>query len=160
MARRFRDTRSSKSEMHRMTPNWNWTFNSQKYPVYAKCLLLKPKLWSVSLYDQRFSRYTVTENRKCTKWLQIDLGHLTVKSSLYTLITYPKAQHLVPFALRLSVSERKVVKNRKCTEWPQIELYPVFTKYLLLRPKFWSVSLYDQRFGRYHTFYYSPLTAC
>ena len=40
-----------KSEMHRMTPNWTWTLNSQKYTVYTKCLPLGPKFWSVLLYD-------------------------------------------------------------------------------------------------------------
>ncbi len=47
------------------------------------------KVWSVSLYDQLFSRYRVIENRKCTEWPQSDHGPLTVKSTLYTLRTSP-----------------------------------------------------------------------
>ncbi len=27
-----------KSGVHRMTPNWTWTLNSQKYPIYTKDL--------------------------------------------------------------------------------------------------------------------------
>ncbi len=38
-----------KMEMHRMTPNWSWTLNSQKYPTYtypeAQILFLSA-LWS------------------------------------------------------------------------------------------------------------------
>ena len=61
MFRRFRDTctRSPKSVMHRMNPNWTWTLNSQKYPVHIKYLPLRPKFWSVSLYGQRFPIYRI-----------------------------------------------------------------------------------------------------
>ena len=56
----------------------------------------------------------------------------------------------------------KVGENRKWTEWPQTELdnlsvkstLYICTKYLPLWSKFWSVSLYDQRFPRYRTFYH------
>ncbi len=41
---------------------------NQKYPVYTKHLPSTPKnFWSISLYDETFSRYKVVENRKCTK---------------------------------------------------------------------------------------------
>ncbi len=46
-------------------------------------------------------------------------------------------------------------------EWSmanQSQKYHVYMKYLPLRPKFWSVSLYSQRFQRYRTCYHSPLT--
>ncbi len=33
----------------------------------------------------------------------------------------------------------------------------MYTRYLPLRPKFWSDSLYTQRFPRYRTFYHTPL---
>ncbi len=36
--------------------------------------------------------------------------------------------------------------------------YPVYTKYVTLEPKFWSVLLYDQPLSRYRTFYNSQLT--
>ncbi len=51
---RFLDTRLSKSEMHRITPNWTWTRNSQKYPTCTKYLPLRSKFWSVLLSEQRF----------------------------------------------------------------------------------------------------------
>ncbi len=45
----FRDTtctRSGKSEMHRMTPNWTWTLGSQKNSVYTKhVILVRFALW-------------------------------------------------------------------------------------------------------------------
>ena len=43
--------------MHRITPNWPCTLNSQKYPMYTKYLPMRSKFWSVSLHDQRFPRY-------------------------------------------------------------------------------------------------------
>ena len=36
--------------------------------------------------------------------------------------------------------------------------YPMYTKYLPLRSKFWPASLYGQGFPRYRTVYHSPLT--
>ena len=55
-------------------------------------LIPEPKFHSDSLYDQPFSRYKIVENRKCTEWPQNNLKFLTVKSTLYTLNTHPKAQ--------------------------------------------------------------------
>ncbi len=40
-----------KSDMHRKTPNWTWTLNSQNYPVYTKYFPQRSKCWSVSLCD-------------------------------------------------------------------------------------------------------------
>ncbi len=40
-----------KSEMYRVTPNWTWTLNSQKYRICTKYLPLRPKFWYVSLHD-------------------------------------------------------------------------------------------------------------
>ncbi len=51
-------------------------------------LTLTSKFSSILHYDQWFSRYKVAKNRKCTKWPQTELEHLTVKSTLYTLNTY------------------------------------------------------------------------
>ncbi len=95
----FRDTRLLKSEMHQMTPNRSWTLISQKskVPLSTKYLPLRPKVWSVSLYGQRFPRYKVAEYRKCTEWPQTELQHLTVKSTLYTLNTYPRGPNFAPF---------------------------------------------------------------
>ena len=36
---------------------------------------------------------------------------------------------------------------------PNCQKYPIYTKYLPLRSKFWSVLLYFERFPRHHTFY-------
>ncbi len=81
------DTRSSKLEMHQITPNWR-TLNSDKYSVCMKDLPLRPKFWSVSLYELWSSRYKVPENQNCTEWPQTKLEHLT--STLYALYTYSR----------------------------------------------------------------------
>ena len=105
-------------------------------------------------YDQPFLRYKVVKNWKCTEWSQIDLNHLTVKRTLYTLNTHPRVTY---FTSRLGVFPRyKLVENWKCTEWPQNNLKNLTVKtttYALNthppRPKFHSVSLYNQSFSRY-----------
>ncbi len=47
----------------------------------------------------------------------------------------------------------KIGENRKSTEWLQTELYSqkysIYIKYLAMRPKFWSVSLYGYPFPKY-----------
>ncbi len=95
---RFQDTTLSKIEMN---PNWSWTLNTLKYSVYryTKYLPLRPKFWSVLLYDQRFSRYKVDGTRKCTEWLQTKLEHLTAKTTLHKKNEYLAAEAwiLVPF---------------------------------------------------------------
>ncbi len=48
--------------------------------------------------------YKVSENRKCTEWPQTELEQLTVKNTLYTLLT-PEVQIFVRFAPRLAVSK-------------------------------------------------------
>ncbi len=70
-----------KSVMHWMTPNYTWTLNSQKYFIYTIYLLQTLKFWSVS--PDRFSRYKVTKNQKCTEWPQTEFEHLHSKV-LYT----------------------------------------------------------------------------
>ncbi len=65
----------------------------------------KPQFSSVSLSRQLFSRYQIVENQKCTEWLQTDLEHLPVKSTLYTLNTYPWAQIFIHFAVQPATFE-------------------------------------------------------
>ncbi len=55
------------------------------------------KFWFVSPYDQRFSRYKVAKNQKCTEWPQTELEHLTVKSTLFTLNIYSRGPNIGPF---------------------------------------------------------------
>ncbi len=99
-----------KIQVHRMTPECPnyWTVN--RHPENTN---LPPplKVCSVSFNDQPFSRCMVVQNWKCIAWHWNDLEHLTVKSTLYTLSTYPRAppspeaQILVRFAWRPAVSE-------------------------------------------------------
>ncbi len=77
----------------------------------------------------------------------------------------PEVQVFVCFSLRLAVSKiqgrQKSEMHRATSNWTWTlngQKYPMHTKYSPPSPKFGSVSLYDQRFQRYQTFYNSPLT--
>ena len=70
---------------------------------------------------------------------------------VYTKYLLLMSKVLIRFALRLAVSEIKHVQGRRKTEthrmtpnqtWT-LNSHPIYTKYLPLRPKFWSISLYD-----------------
>ena len=53
-------------------------------------------------YLSQKSRYKVVRNWKCTEWPLTDLGHFTVKSTLYTLNTYPWGPNFGPFGSTIS----------------------------------------------------------
>ncbi len=169
----FRDTRLQdcrKSEIHRMTPNWSWKLNSQRYYVYIKYLppvpnfgplhsTIRPNFSSVLLYDLPFSRYKIAENekfRKCTESPQTHLEILTVKGTSYTPSNYPRGPNL-GFAQRpvwdTNLSKIGKIGNApndlKCHWTLKTQKYLAYTKYLVPRPKFWSVSIYWQPFFRY-----------
>ena len=55
----------SKLEMHRMTSEWRWTLNSQKYPVYAKYLLLEMGKIENVLNDLRMTSNTEQSKVSC-----------------------------------------------------------------------------------------------
>ncbi len=59
---------------------------------------------------------------KYTKWPQTEIERLTVKSTPYTLNTYPIGCILVCFAVRIAISETQGRQKSKCTKWPQTEL--------------------------------------
>ncbi len=63
--------------------------------------------------DQRFSRYNVAKNRKCTQWFPTELEHLTFKSCCIHWILTPEAQFLVCFALQLHVALSEIQGNQK-----------------------------------------------
>ncbi len=65
---RFVKTRKYRN-LHRMTPDWLWTLNGKKHPVYTKYLPLRPKFWSVLLEGQPFSRYRTFYNSYLTTML-------------------------------------------------------------------------------------------
>ena len=95
----FRDTRISKSEiseMHQMSPAWPGTLERQSALHITHTLSTyhtKPKSWLVSLYGQTFCG-----NPKCAEWLQNDLEHVTDKSTMFTLNTYPRDPKFGPFS--------------------------------------------------------------
>ena len=96
-----------KSERHQMTSNWTWKLNSQKYSIYTEYLSLRPKFWSVLLYDWPFSRYRMykvaAEISEMHRMSPTVLEHLTIKSTPYTLNTYPRGPNFGRFVLRLAV---------------------------------------------------------
>ena len=92
------------------------------------------------------------KNWKCTEWSQIELEHLTVKSTLHILNTYPWDPNFGQFCSTISRFRDNYVQGYKKSEMHQMtpnwtwtlnsQKYTIYTKYLPLRPKFWSVSLY------------------
>ncbi len=46
--------------------------------------------------------YEISKSRKCTEWPQTELEHLRVKSTLYTLNTYPWGPNFAPFLSTIS----------------------------------------------------------
>ncbi len=67
MTSRFRDTRLLKIGYALNDPTELEHLNHQKYPAYTKDLPQRTKFWSILLYNQRFSKYKVDKNWKCTK---------------------------------------------------------------------------------------------
>ena len=89
------------------------------------------------------------QNRKCTEWPQNELKHLTVKSTLYTLHTYPCDPNFNPFCSISGCQDTRSLKIGNAPNDPNwtsklnSQNHPVYTKYLPQRSTFWSVSLYD-----------------
>ena len=78
-----------KSQMHRMTSDWSWTHDNQKYPVnsintYHRGTNFGPVCSTTSPFpDRKF--------RKCTEWPQIDF-EWNLNSQTYFINTNPEAQ--------------------------------------------------------------------
>ena len=114
----------------------------------------RPKFSSVRLCNRPFSKYKVAENckfRKCTESPQTDFEILTVKRTSYTL-NATEGQIWVRFALRTIFKTQGYRKSEKLemhqmnSKWSwtrNSRKYSIYTKYWPLRPKCWSVSLYD-----------------
>ncbi len=89
------------------------------------------------------SEIHVSENRKCTEWPQTELEDLTVKSTLYTLNTYPWGPNFCPFRSTISRFQDKTytrtAKIRNAPNDPNwtwrlnSQKYPMYTKIFLLR---------------------------
>ena len=139
--------------MHRLTPNWTWTLNSQKYLMYTEHLPLRPRFWSISLYDQPFPRYKlykVGKNRKCNDWPQINLQHLTVKSTLYTLKTYPRGPNFHPFCSTTSrFWDTRLSKIRNAPSGAKL----TDLEHLTVKSTLYTLNIYpwDTNFGPYHS---------
>ena len=80
-----------KSEIHWVTPNWTWTLNSQEYSIYTWYSPLRPNFGPFRSMISHFRNTTCITSVKignATNDPKTELGHLTVKSTLYTLIAY------------------------------------------------------------------------
>ena len=89
-----------KSECTEWPQKWICKLSSQKYPVCTKYLALIPKFCSVSHNAKLFFEIQgcqKSEKWECTGWLQNEPEPLTVKSTLYTLSTYPQGPSFAPF---------------------------------------------------------------
>ncbi len=61
--------------MHQLTPNWTWTLNCQKYPVYINTYPQGPKFGPFhSTIDQQFSRYKVVKIGNAQNDLRLTLN--------------------------------------------------------------------------------------
>ena len=112
-----------KPQMYRITSEWHWTLNCQKYPVYTEYLPLRPKYFhSLCCTTSHFWDVRLQKFGKCTEWPQNDLKHLTVESTLYTLDTYPWGPNFVRFTLQPVVFEiqscYKLEMHQITSEWP------------------------------------------
>ncbi len=110
-----------KSEMHRMTLNWAWQLNSQKYSIHIYLLgpNCRPFFSTISGFRDIWSPKigNVPNDPK------LNLNTLTVKTSLYILNTYPWRPYFGPVRSAINrfrgttyVQSRR---NRKCHDWPQ-----------------------------------------
>ncbi len=104
------------------------------------------KFWSISLYNQPFSRLEIGKNWKSTKWQQNGLKHLNVKSPLYAVNSSPpppKAQictrvTLWPTAFEIQGGQKSEM-HRITSEWHWTlisQKWQVHTKYIPPTPTF------------------------
>ncbi len=90
---------------------------------------------------------------ECTEWPQTDPKGLTVKSTQYTLNTYPPRPKFSSVSLYIRFSRYNTAENRKCTEWLQNYIEHLIVKRTLytlhtypMGPIFSSFSLYNHPF--------------
>ncbi len=163
--------------MHKVAENRKCTEWPQ---TELKHLTVKITLHTLNTYPRgsNFGPFRSTVSRfrdtTCTRWAKIGNAPNDPKLNLSTwqskvlfihLILTHEVQIFVRFALRLGVSKiqgrQKSEMHRVTPNWISTlysQKYLIYTKCLPLRSIFWSISLYDQRFPRYRTFYNSPLT--
>ncbi len=143
-----------------MTTNWIWTLDSQKYFIYTKHL--SPQAQILVHFALQTAVFKIQCRRKSEMHRMTPNWTWTLNSKKYsyrpTLNPYPCGPN---FGLFRSTTNRfrdtRSPKIRKAHNDPQTEVkrlsvkstcinsqkYPAYTKYLSLRPKFCSVSLYD-----------------
>ncbi len=91
---------------------------------------MSPKIYSVSLFDQPFSRYRPFWDN-CTEWPQIDLAQYKVKLPYICITSVRDSQISLRFALRPALFETQAILrqvHQMTSNWPwtlqrQITLY-------------------------------------
>ncbi len=113
-----------KLEMHRMTPNWTWTLNSQNYPIYTVNIppeghilvrfALRPVVFKIQ-GRQKWEIHRMTPNWTGT--------HNSQKYPVYTKYL-PCGPYFAPFSYVTSHFRGLTMsfKSRKCTECPQTQV--------------------------------------
>ena len=108
-----------------MTPNWPWMLNNDKCSADAKDLPLRPKYWSILLYNYWFSRYKVARKLEMHRMAPNWTGTLNSKNIPYTctLITYPWYPNFGPFGFTISR-----FRDTTCTRSAKIGNVPNYSK--------------------------------
>ncbi len=130
--------------MHRVTPNWTWTLNSQKHPMWTKYLPLTSKFWSISLYmlyDQRFPRYRTFYNFPLNTVLNIPkrkkkIAKIWNFTILYAILvdTLPRSMHEFLGANPLCIFRQchKKVLLQKKKKWQKSKIWNFTNLYTTL----------------------------
>ncbi len=154
MTSRFRDIRLSKLDMHWMTLDWPW--NNIKNTLYTLNIYLLGQMFS----QFRFTTSLFLPEKGCqhfgnTGWSQYhnDFKIVTVKSTFYTLNTYPWVPNFRVFHcmtsrfqdIRLS-NIGYVLNDLTLTMSTELLKVPCINWILPARPKIWSISHYGNFF--------------
>ena len=144
-----------------MTSNWSWNLQGQ--------INLNMHTW------RRVSNFTAfCSTTSCLR----DSGHFETNALNDSKLTLNITRSYVPHICVTSIHECQISLSFTTTsgfrvtghlrtvhwmtpKWPctlQGQRYTTYVLLVSLGPKFWSISLYDERFPWYGTFYDSPLT--
>ena len=122
--------KSENLEMHRLTLDWPWILNGQKYLIYIVFTLRRPKL---CLFRYKTSLF------RNKRWLKIgNIGNVPITWDLlwsldshkYHIHVYTKSVPQMPKCECVFLSGQPFLRNkvdenqkyRKCIEWPYLEL--------------------------------------
>ncbi len=142
--------------MHWMTLKWHWTLWGQIYTLYVLLVPLSPKVHSVSLNNQPFSRYRPFCG-KCTEWPPNDLEqYKVICAAIYVLLVSTTTQFRFVSLYDQMFSRYRLFWD-KCTEWHQMDLEHYKVKIALYmckyRPRFSNSTPFRSTFSSYRLFW-------